>query len=517
MAASTSTTTFLRQLRRIIVAQCPSNLADDELLRQFIGERDEMAFALLVRRHGSMVLGVCGNVLRHQQDAEDVFQATFLLLARKADTIRKHQSLSSWLHGVAYRLALKTRTQNNRRHAHEQTALPTQRLEFGDDLSVRESRVLLHEEMNRLPEKYRAVLLLCYWEGKTRDEAAARLGMTPDALKKRLERARNLLGSRLTRRGLAPTVALFTWLISENGARAAVSSLLIQNTAQAAVAFASTQSVAVGASTTAVTLAQGAIRMMLLTKCFTILLTLLAVIGGGTAIGYAGYGALAGNQPDTVPVVVLQAQPKPKAAAPPVQKTDAERIVGTWKIVNGIADGKNAFPAEVLAIGRFIFHKDGKMNFMAGEHSETSTYKIVGPGKLDALNSLGVGIYQFNGDDRLTLCCRAGKDPARRPTEFSAEKGATRVLIKLERAKPGKENPTAEQLAKNNPGINKLRETELRKDSMNNLRQIALAMHNYDAAYKGFPRSCDLQQGRQNGAVELARRDSAVYRASHTL
>src|SRR5436309_2936408 len=99
--------TLLRQIRRVVAAKCPSRQTDRHLLQQFMAEEDEAAFAALVQRHGPMVLGVCRNVLHHQQDAEDVFQAAFLVLARKAHSIRKQQALSSWLHGVAYRLALK--------------------------------------------------------------------------------------------------------------------------------------------------------------------------------------------------------------------------------------------------------------------------------------------------------------------------------------------------------------------------------------------------------------------------
>src|SRR5262249_29509686 len=157
-------------------------------------------------------------VLCHHQDAEDVFQATFLVLARKAGSIRRQQSVSSWLHGVAFRLAQKAKVQASRRRAQEKPREPGPSMTALDDLSVRELHQLLHEDLERLPEKYRGPLLLCYWEGKTRDEAAELLGWTPGTLKERLERARNLLRGRLTRRGLAPSAALFATLLSQHSA-----------------------------------------------------------------------------------------------------------------------------------------------------------------------------------------------------------------------------------------------------------------------------------------------------------
>src|SRR5262249_22930203 len=154
-----------------------------QLLQQFLANRDETAFAALVQRHGALVLGVCRSVLHHQQDAEDVSQATFLVLARKALTIRKQQAVSSWLHGVAYRLALKAKAQVNRRRVQEKQAAHQLSASTLDDLTWRELRAVLHEELQRLPEKYRAPLLLCYWEGRTRDEAAEQLGWAKGTLK----------------------------------------------------------------------------------------------------------------------------------------------------------------------------------------------------------------------------------------------------------------------------------------------------------------------------------------------
>ena len=301
---SSQGTSVLQRVRKLATAQGARQQSDLQLLQHFIAERDEAAFAVLVRRHGGMVLEVARGVLRHQQDAEDVFQAAFLVLARKAHTIRKQKALSSWLHGVAYRLALKAKSRSDRRRVCEWDGFenrPTSQhreAPAADDLTLRELRLLVHEELYRLPEKYRAPLLLCYWEGKTQDEAADQLGISAGSFKKRLERARNLLGSRLVGRGLVPSAAFLAVLFSENGLRAAASTVLTQSTAQAAVAFAAGKAASAGVSAAAATLAKGAIRAMNLTK-WTTSIALMVLVGGlGIGLSLATYQALGGQQAD---------------------------------------------------------------------------------------------------------------------------------------------------------------------------------------------------------------------------
>src|SRR5262249_51798737 len=156
---------------------------------------------------GALVLGVCRRVLRHHQDAEDAVQATFLILARSAAAIRRHESLPSWLHGVALRVARRLQQTAARRP--ERQPLPEDLARNGaEELSWREARAVIDEELQRLPERYRLPLALCYLEGKTRDEAARELGWGLDAFRGRLERGRAQLRARLEERGLAPSAAL---------------------------------------------------------------------------------------------------------------------------------------------------------------------------------------------------------------------------------------------------------------------------------------------------------------------
>src|SRR6267142_57627 len=145
-------------------------LTDGQLLYRFAHRGDQNAFAVLVHRHGPMVLGVCRRILQHDQDTEDAFQAAFVILARKAATISKQDSVASWLYKVAYRIALRARADKNRRRARERQA-PPKFAEHGlSDVIQQELRQVLDEEVQRLPEKYRAPILLCYMQGQTNEE-----------------------------------------------------------------------------------------------------------------------------------------------------------------------------------------------------------------------------------------------------------------------------------------------------------------------------------------------------------
>src|SRR5262249_33682846 len=153
---------------------------------------DGAAFAALVSRHGPMVLGVCRRALNNAHDAEDAFQATFLLLARKGESVRSPELVASWLYGAAHRISLKSRRTAARRRAREEAAVPREQPAPEAGLTLREAQEALDAELARLPEQYRAPLVLCGLEGLARDEAAERLGWTTALVKSRLEQAREL-------------------------------------------------------------------------------------------------------------------------------------------------------------------------------------------------------------------------------------------------------------------------------------------------------------------------------------
>ena len=199
-------TARLAALRHLAGAS-PDAGPDEELLRRFCADRDEAAFAIIVRRHGGLVLDVCRSVLRNDADAEDAFQATFVTLAADARRIRRPAALASWLHAVAWRVSAKARRTRERRRIHEAHVSLRPDVSINDP-SWGEVREGIHEEVNRLPDRFRAAIVLFYLAGRTQDEVAQVLGLSTAGAKRRLERGRAMLRAALDRRGFGPTVAL---------------------------------------------------------------------------------------------------------------------------------------------------------------------------------------------------------------------------------------------------------------------------------------------------------------------
>jgi RNA polymerase sigma factor (sigma-70 family) len=197
-----ATPSLVAFVRRIVGLTGPGDHSDRQLLDRFVRQRDEAAFDTLLRRHGPMILGVCRRVLGDPDAAEDAFQATFLVLVRKAAVIHWHDSVGPWLYGVAYRAALKARAEAARRRDHEREVKAMGRNNGGAGIA-RDWQQVIDEELSGLPAKYRAPLVLCYLEGKTNEEAARELGWRPGSMSRRLARGRDLLRGRLTRRGVS--------------------------------------------------------------------------------------------------------------------------------------------------------------------------------------------------------------------------------------------------------------------------------------------------------------------------
>src|SRR5262249_30170089 len=239
--------------------------SDAQLLERFMVRREEAAFAALVRRHGAMVLSVSERVLHHRQDAEDVFQATFLLLARKANAIRKRASVGSWLHGVAHRLALKMRSQQVCRRLREQRAASRSPADARAD-AWQEVQAALDAAMDELPEKYRAVLVLCCLESKSLKQAAHILGCPVATVGTYVARGRKLLRTRLTKHGLTLSSAGIVSLLVASAAPAAAPAALTHATVAAAIAFAAGQKAAAICSMQVAELVERGLQTMFLSK-----------------------------------------------------------------------------------------------------------------------------------------------------------------------------------------------------------------------------------------------------------
>src|SRR5262245_15160128 len=210
----------LRHLRTWVGGQAAAGLTDAQLLHEFVQRREETAFAALVQRHAPMVYGVCRRMLSREPDAEDAFQATFMVLARRAGSIRKRQSLAGWLYGVARRVALKARLRAARqRDAERQGMDPASKTngpEAAEQAARTENGAVLDEELQQLPEKYRLPLILCYFQGRTYEEAADELGLPSGSMGKRLHQAQDQLRQRLVRRGVALSTGSLAAALSES-------------------------------------------------------------------------------------------------------------------------------------------------------------------------------------------------------------------------------------------------------------------------------------------------------------
>jgi RNA polymerase sigma factor (sigma-70 family) len=270
--ATSQLSEVIQHFCRTVLLQDGAGLTDGQLLEDYRNRRDEAALAALVGRHAPMVWGVCRRLLRHH-DAEDAFQATFLVLVRKAWSIASREQLANWLYGVARQTALKARATTSRRKEREKQVaeMPEPAVaerDLGDDW--------LDHELSRLPDKYRVVIVLCDLGGKTRKEAARQLGLPAGTVASRLARARAMLAKRLSQRGVAFSV----------GALAAVPPSLVSCTTKAAGLFAAGQAAAIPVKVVALT--EGVLRAMLVTKLktATVGLLLVALLGGAAGAIY---------------------------------------------------------------------------------------------------------------------------------------------------------------------------------------------------------------------------------------
>jgi RNA polymerase sigma factor (sigma-70 family) len=340
----------LQHVRELVPAEGADRLSDRELLERYHAGREPAAFEALLRRYGPLVLGVCRRVLANRADAEDAFQATFLVLAQKAGSIRKHTALGSWLYGVAYRVAAKARLRSALRQRYESRADRPASADPLEEVTGRELVSLLDEELHGLSERHRAPLVLCYLQGKTRDEAAALLGWSQSMLQRRLERARELLRARLARRGLGLPAVLLAAGLSHVTAAALPSRLAAATLRTVAEGLPGARGA--GAVSGAAGLAGSVLGSAPATRLGLAAAILLAC--GTLALGIAGAASARSQREPTGPAQKSMPADRPgmaKVAAPaggPAGKEEGKEVVVTGRVLD--ATGKTGLQADVILV-----------------------------------------------------------------------------------------------------------------------------------------------------------------------
>jgi RNA polymerase sigma factor (sigma-70 family) len=413
--ASSQTGDFLQHLRRALLERDGAGRTDGQLLDDYLSRGDQAALAALVYRHAPMVWGVCRRVLRDDHAAEDAFQATFLVLVRKAASIASPELLANWLYGVAHQTALKARATTAKRWARERQVSQMPEPAVTEQNLGNDWQPLLDQELSRLPGMYRVAIVLCDLEGKTRAEAAQQLGVPHGTLAARLARGREMLGKRLRRRGVAISATTLALVLSRQtvAAAATLPAPLVSATIRSLVSVGT--SLAGGIPAHVVALAEQTARGM----SRAVLKPIAALVLGLGLLATAGLAThqLGGTTPQVEPV--RHSAPP----APPLVVAPQQRLQGVWLVVAAELDGVKNFD-QGKGHDRIVFAGDQATYFAPRK-------KFVGRFRLDTsktpsaidieFDSGGVlkGIYQFDGT-RLRLCWTKG---GVRPASFDTSIG----------------------------------------------------------------------------------------------
>jgi RNA polymerase sigma factor (sigma-70 family) len=453
--ATSQMSEVILHLRRTVLLWDGAGLTDGQLLEDFISRRDEAALAALVGRHGPMVWGVCLRTLCNCHDAEDAFQATFLVLVRKAASIVPREMVANWLYGVAHQTALKARATAAKRKGRERqvTKMPEPAVAEQDDLQP-----LLDDALSRVPDKYRSVIVLSELERKTRKEVAEQLGLPEGTVGSRLARAREILAKRLARHGLAASGGVSAAVLSQNVVSAGVPASMVTSTIKAASLFAAGKAAATGAiSVRVAALTEGVLKTMLLTKLTGMksLVGMLTVIALSIGLHYSF------AQPPAEPTAKAQAQTpdirktdmndQPKAPS----ESDRKKLQGTWVTVSGEAGGQPT-PKEHRRPQWWHFEDDKltiysiDLRFSKPEKTEytyalainqspqfmemTAGRRLEGP-RTKPPDGFKV-IYKIEGN---SLTIAQGREGL--PTEFKTKEGDGVIMTVLKREGAAKEKP----------------------------------------------------------------------------
>ena len=400
-----------------------SEPTDERLLRDYVASQDASAFAAIMRRHGGMVSGVCRRVLGREQDVEDAFQATFLVLLRKAPSLSRPNLLGNWLYGVAYRISSKIRSANIRQRTREAPMVDLPAPDANDDANWRDLRPVFDDELRRLPQRYRRPIVLFYLEGKSAEEVATALGLPRGTVLSQLARAREQLRIRLSRRNLALSVGVFASLLERTASSdAAVPDRLLDLGMQTLPASGA------GVSAQARLLAQQVLKDMLRRRLWTIGSPLFAALLAAW-VGFLSYGAVRVPPVAVAPVAVVQAE----------ARSNLDGLQGDWQVVaveqGGRVLPKDQFPFTSLKIrDDTIVHEGGphhllKVRFRLHPEQQPKAMDMESEGYH---GDIYYAIYALEGDT-LTIC---RPDDATRPTEFASSPGSNVLLYTAKRIRP---------------------------------------------------------------------------------
>jgi RNA polymerase sigma factor (sigma-70 family) len=356
MAAS-KLTEAIEHLRRVVLLRDGGGLTDGQLMDEFVTHHEKAALAALVHRHGPMVWGVCWRVLRNNHDAEDAFQSTFLVFVRKAASVVPKEMIGNWLYGVAYQTALNARAIVARRRQKERPVIDVPQQPPEDKWN--DLLPLLDQELSRLPDKYRAAIVLCDLEGKTRHEAAKQLGLPEGTVASQVARGRTLLAKRLARRGAEYSGGALAAVLSQNALTASVPAVVLSSTIKAVTAVTAGQAMAGLFSAKVAALSDGVVKTMYLKQLKAVTAILLAI--GTVAIGGSAlYGPLgAAQQVDKADVK------KPNAN----QAEQADKKV---------AEAPNGAPADVQEDGNLSKPAPAKKDEGRKDEPQTETISFKG-------------------------------------------------------------------------------------------------------------------------------------------
>jgi len=400
-----------------------SELTDERLLCDYVASRDAGAFAAIMRRHGGMVAAVCRRMLWREQDVEDAFQATFLVLLRKAPSLSRPKLVGNWLYGVAYRIASKMRQANIRQRMREAPMVDPPAPDASEETSWRDLRPVLDDELRRLPERYRRPIVLFYLEGKSAEEVAAALGRPRGTVLSQLARARERLRVRLAGRDLALSAGVLASLLERTApSDAAVPVRLLDWGMQAQASSLAAGGAEAGLSVQARLLAQQVLKEMLRQRLWTIGSLLLAALLA-LWMGILSYGAFRAQ-----PVAVVQADPK----------SDLDGLQGDWQVVAIELDGR-VLPKDQFLFARLKIRGDNILH-EGGLHNMEVSIRLHPGQQPKAMDMEAEGyhggsynaIYALEGDT-LTIC---RPDTRERPTEFASKPGSKILLYTAQRIPP---------------------------------------------------------------------------------